>query len=110
MNKDDLFFLKVWAILIGIPILLNVIMAYFLCEIEAGYDYSWYSGFWHGLCVVGNFILCLFDNLRLTKASTPSFPYYLCFAIGIIFIAIIFTALQFMLDTVMKKYIEREFH
>lgn len=110
MNKDYIFFSKAWAILIGIPLVLNVFLAYLLCEIEAGYDYSWYSGFWHGLCAVGNFILYVFDNSRLKIASAPSFPYYLCFAIGIIFIAIIFTALQFMLDTVMKKYIEREFH
>ena len=92
----------------GIPVLLNIIVAFFFCDIETEIDYSWYSGLWHGLCIIGNLILSFFNSSRLLKASDPSIAYYILLGIGIVISVIIIEALKIMADASAKKLIERE--
>lgn len=53
-------------------------MAYFFCDINATSDYSWYSGIWHGLCMVPNFILSLFTD-HIVKSANGTLMYDIFF-------------------------------
>lgn len=49
--------------------------ASWLCHIENGVEYTWYSGIWQGLFVVENWIMNLFNSSVLYKATnyTPGY-------------------------------------
>jgi hypothetical protein len=53
---------------------IGLIIAHFLCDIDPSDTYSWYSGIWHGLFVVPNFVLSLFgDTLYKAKDYTTMY-------------------------------------
>jgi len=83
-RSDYLFFFKTWLKLLVVPILINIVVAYFFCEIDTDVDYSWFAGLWHGLCFIGNLVLLLFDSSRLIIASHSSFAYWVFLLIGIL--------------------------
>lgn len=83
-KRDYQFFFETWVKLLVVPILINIVVAYSFCEIEADVDYSWYVGLWHGLCIIGNLILLLFDSSRLIIASHPTVAYWGFLLVGIL--------------------------
>lgn len=81
-RKDYLFIWWTWIKLLVVPVLINIVVAYFFCEIDTDVDYSWYAGLWHGLCIIGNLVLLLFDSSRLIIASHSSVAYWGFLLIG----------------------------
>lgn len=53
---------------------LYFLAAKFLCNIDVSDSYSWYSGIWHGLFFIPNFILSWFSNTAY-KASNQTIAY-----------------------------------
>lgn len=59
-------------------IFLSCVVAYFLCDVQPGVEYTWYSGIWHGLFLIPNFILSLFIDGTHVKAeiSTSGYTFF----------------------------------
>ncbi len=51
-----------------IQLLLWMLISYWLCDITPNETYSWYSGIWHGMFFVPNFLRSLHSN-TLYKAE-----------------------------------------
>lgn len=51
-------------------IAITCVLASWLCDIEPNEHYSWYSGIWHGLFCIPNWIRSFFDSDVLCKANT----------------------------------------
>lgn len=63
---------------IVVSVFIGCIAAYFLCDVQADIEYTWYSGIWHGLFLIPNLILSfLFDGI-LVKAeiSTSGYTFF----------------------------------
>ena len=106
-RRAYMFFFETWVKLLVLPILLNIVVAYFFCEIEAGADYSWYAGLWHGLCVIGNLVLLPFDSSRLVIASHPSVAYYVFLVIGILASVLVIYLLNELFVGLKRLYIHQ---
>lgn len=49
-------------------VVVSCLLSWWLCDIEPMKEYTWYSGIWHGIFFVGNFIRSLFSH-ALYKAD-----------------------------------------
>jgi uncharacterized protein YqhQ len=58
----------------SIVIFIGVLIARFFCNIDPNETYTWYSGIWHGIFVIPNFILSLFGN-TICKAENYTTMY-----------------------------------
>lgn len=54
------------------------LLAYLLCDINPYETYSWYSGIWHGLCAVPNWIMSWLNTDVLCKAHYYTTGYNIC--------------------------------
>lgn len=106
-RKAHMFFFETWMQLFVVPILINIVVAYFFCKIESGVDYTWYAGLWHGLCVIGNLVLLLFDSSRLVIAHHLSVAYYVFLAIGALASVCIVIFLKELCVGIKKIYIHQ---
>ena len=106
-RKDYLFFFATWVKLLVVPVLINIVVAYFFCKIDTDVDYSWYAGLWHGLCIIGNLVLLLFDSSRLIIASHPSVVYWIFLLIGILTSVLVVFLLKEVYVTFKKLYIHQ---
>lgn len=57
-----------------ITILVYSFLGWLLCDISPDKEYTWYSGIWHGLFFVANFIRSWFSD-ALYKAETYTVAY-----------------------------------
>ena len=66
-----------------ITILVYCFLGYLLCDIDPDIEYTWYSGIWHGLFFVVNFIRSWFtDALYKAEAYTTAYNvFYWIFSI-----------------------------
>lgn len=53
----------------------GIVIAHFLCNINAQETYSGLSGFWHGLFIVPNLVRHFFDSTILYKAESNTSSY-----------------------------------
>ena len=70
-----------------LTVALACLMSWWLCEIDPAAEYTWYSGIWHGLFFVGNFIRSWFTD-ALYKAELYTTGYNICHWIWSIFAVI----------------------
>jgi hypothetical protein len=62
---------------IFIYFILCIIISIFVCDIEPQSTYTWYSGIWHGLFFVPNFILSIFyDNLYKAESYSSAYNFF----------------------------------
>lgn len=63
---------------LAFTIFISCLIAYFLCDIQSGIEYTWYSGIWHGLFVIPNLILSLFfDGIHMkAEISTSAYTFF----------------------------------
>lgn len=54
---------------LSITTAIGCIIALFVCHIRPEETYSWYSGIWHALFLVPNWIISLFNSEILYKAN-----------------------------------------
>lgn len=106
-RSDYLFFFKTWLKLLVVPILINIVVAYFFCEIDADANYSWFAGLWHGLCFIGNLVLLLFDSSRLIIASHSSVAYWVFLLIGILTSVFVVYLFKEIFITIKNLYIHQ---
>ena len=106
-RKDYLFFFETWVKLLVVPVLINIVVAYFFCEIDTDVDYSWYAGVWHGLCIIGNLVLLLFDSSRLIIASHSSVAYAVFLLIGILTSVFVVYIFKEIFITIRNLYIHQ---
>ena len=106
-RKDYLFFFETWVKLLVVPVLINIVVAYFFCEIDTDVDYSWYAGLWHGLCIIGNLVLLLFDSSRLIIASQSSVAYWVFLLIGILTSVFVVYIFKEIFITIKNLYIHQ---
>lgn len=59
---------------IVITLAVYMFLGWLLCDIEAGKEYTWYSGIWHGIFFVNNWIRSWFGD-ALYKAETYTGAY-----------------------------------
>lgn len=59
----------------AIPLGLGILLAHFICNIQAHETYCWIEGIWHGMFFIPNFVRHLFDSDILYKASHYSAMY-----------------------------------
>ncbi len=57
-----------------ITILVYCLLGWLFCDIEPGKEYTWYSGIWHGLFFVINFVRSWFTD-ALYKADNYTTAY-----------------------------------
>lgn len=71
-------FLIGFCLPIVIALGIEVVLAYFFCNIDASDSYSWISGIWHGLFIVPNFILHMFsdDILYFAEYHTTAYTIF----------------------------------
>lgn len=55
--------------------IVGMFVAQWICNIDPGTEYVWYSGIWHGLFVVPNFVRGLFDADVLCFATLHTTAY-----------------------------------
>lgn len=53
---------------IAIPFLIGILLACLLCNIHEDETYAWFSGIWHGMFFLPNYIRSLIDSDVLYKA------------------------------------------
>ena len=106
-KRDYLFFFETWVKLLIVPVLINIVVAYFFCEIDTNVDYSWYAGLWHGLCIIGNLVLLLFDSSRLIFASQSSVTYWGFLLIGILTSVFVVYIFKEIFITIKNLYIHQ---
>ncbi len=56
-------------------LLLSCLVAYYLCDVQSDIEYTWYSGIWHGIFLIPNFILSLFLDDIIVKANITTSGY-----------------------------------
>lgn len=60
-----------------VELLISLVISRFLCHINPTETYSWFSGIWHGFCVIPNFLWsCDFDILYKAEYYTPAYNFY----------------------------------
>lgn len=106
-RKDYLFFFETWVKLLVVPVLINIVVAYFFCNIDTNADYSWYAGVWHGLCFIGNLVLLLFDSSRLIIASHSSVAYVVFLLIGVLTSVFVVYIFKEIFITIKNLYIHQ---
>lgn len=52
-----------------VPVFFLLLLSRWLCDIDPNECYVWYHGIWHGLFVIPNWIISLFDHDVLCKAN-----------------------------------------
>lgn len=77
-----------------ISILVYSFFGWLLCDIDANKEYTWYSGIWHGLFFIANWIRSLFSD-ALYKAETYTTAYNVFY-----WIFSIFSVIGFLLSPV----------
>ena len=60
---------------IVLTILVYCIVGWLFCDIDPVKEYTWYSGIWHGMFFVPNFIRSIFDPDILYKATDYTIMY-----------------------------------
>lgn len=70
-----------------ITVLVYSFLGWLLCDIDPDKEYSWYSGIWHGLFFVANFIRSIFfDALYKAENYTTAYNiFYWIFSILSVF-------------------------
>jgi hypothetical protein len=58
--------------------------AYFLCNIKPATEYGWLAAIWHGLFLIPNLILHLFDKDILFYSELPTTAYKIFFVVGVV--------------------------
>ena len=58
--------------------------AYFLCDIKPATEYGWLAAIWHGLFLIPNLILHLFDKDILFYSELPTTAYKIFFVVGVV--------------------------
>ncbi len=58
-----------------IPIIIGIVAAYFLCNIDPEESYCWYHGIWHGIFIIPNWIRSWFDSDVYCKAPIATTGY-----------------------------------
>ena len=58
------------VICLAIPVAIACALAAWLCDIEPDKTYTWYSGIWHGLFCIPNWIRSFFDSECFVKPTT----------------------------------------
>ncbi len=58
--------------------------AYFLCDIKPTTEYGWVAAIWHGLFLIPNLILHLFDKDILFYSDLPTMSYNILFVVGVV--------------------------
>lgn len=71
---------------------INVVLAYFF-PIHTGQCYGWSGGIWHGMTIIGNWILSFFKDGRLLIASCHTNAYHVWYWIFLV-LAIVGIALN----------------
>jgi hypothetical protein len=88
MDEESGFIMSIGIgglIFFGIGIFLMVcILANKVCYIDASSHYTWYSGIWHGIFVVPNFVLSLFIDGIYCKAQVYTTGYNIWWWISMI--------------------------
>ncbi len=64
-----------WVLGLAIPIVLTCLLAAWLCDIDPEKTYTWYSGMWHGLFCIPNWIRSFFSDDVLCKANNYTTAY-----------------------------------
>lgn len=60
-----------------ITILVYSFFSWLLCDIDAGKEYTWYSGIWHGMFFIANWIRSWFwDALYKAEIYTTAYSIY----------------------------------
>lgn len=73
-----LFVLRlIFGMRIVFSILIGMVLARFLCDIDIAEGYTWYSGIWHGMFFVPNYALHLFADTPF-KAEFYTSGYNVC--------------------------------
>lgn len=54
---------------------IGILGASFWCNIDPTENYTWFSGWWHGVCVLPNYVLSLFTGDTLIKAENYTTAY-----------------------------------
>ncbi|GHT60618.1 hypothetical protein AGMMS50239_09920 [Bacteroidia bacterium] len=63
------------AVRLAIIMVIACLVAAWLCDIDSNKTYSWYSGIWHGLFCVPNWIRSFFNGDVLCKANDYTSAY-----------------------------------
>lgn len=61
-----------------ITIVVYCVLGKLLCDIDPNVEYTWYSGIWHGLFFVANFVRSWFTD-ALYKAEIYTSGYNVCY-------------------------------
>ena len=61
-----------------LPLVIGMILACLLCNIQAGENYSWLSGIWHGMFFIPNLLQHMVDSDVLYKATNYTMRYNFC--------------------------------
>lgn len=82
-------FLLNFCLVIAIAIGLEIGIAWLICNINAYDSYSWFSGIFHGLFIVPNFIRHMFNEDILYFAETHTTAYTIFYWLTAIFITLL---------------------
>lgn len=58
-----------------VPVVLYFSFAAWFCHIQPDVTYTWYSGIWHGVFIIPNWIMGLFNDSILCKAQNYTIGY-----------------------------------
>lgn len=74
--------------------------AYFLCDIKPATDYGWLAAIWHGLFLIPNLILHLFDKNILFYSELPTTVYKIFFVVGVVLNSLIGETINIIIQAV----------